>query len=131
MTINEKKQESDQGREHITSSSEAPGSTKVVHCKREPYTVYIGRSTAGQPLRFGNPFKIGPDGDRDEVIAKHRQWLEGTAFTGFMQDERQWILDNLHTLEGQVLGCWCKPKHACHGDTYVALLNRCRTESDR
>src|SRR5690554_3305781 len=32
--------------------------------------VYIGR-----PSKWGNPFVIGKDGDRDEVIAKYRQWL--------------------------------------------------------
>jgi hypothetical protein len=39
----------------------------VVHCKREPYDVYIGR-----PSKWGNPFQIGRDGTRDEVIAKYR-----------------------------------------------------------
>jgi hypothetical protein len=32
--------------------------------------VYIGRSS-----KWGNPFRIGPDGDRATVIAKHERWL--------------------------------------------------------
>ena len=37
--------------------------TRVVNCKKEPYDVYIGR-----PSKWGNPFKIGRDGSRQEVI---------------------------------------------------------------
>jgi len=32
--------------------------------------VYIGR-----PSPLGNPFKIGRDGTRDEVVARYREWL--------------------------------------------------------
>lgn len=42
----------------------------VVHCKRDPHDVYIGR-----PSKFDNPFVIGPDGTREEVIEKYRNWL--------------------------------------------------------
>ncbi len=31
------------------------GNTKVVHCKRAPFDIYIGR-----PSKWGNPFVIGP-----------------------------------------------------------------------
>lgn len=32
--------------------------------------VYVGRGS-----KWGNPFRIGPDGDRVVVIAKHARWL--------------------------------------------------------
>ena len=32
--------------------------------------VYVGR-----PSKWGNPFVIGRDGTRDEVIAKYRAWI--------------------------------------------------------
>jgi hypothetical protein len=45
-----------------SSTSSAPsGRTRVVHCKRERYDVYIER---GRGSRWGNPFVIGRDGDR-------------------------------------------------------------------
>lgn len=37
--------------------------TKVVHCQKEPYDVLIDRTT-----KWGNPWKIGKDGNRDEEI---------------------------------------------------------------
>lgn len=39
--------------------------TKVIHCKKESYDVYIGR-----PSIWGNPYSIGKDGPRNVVINK-------------------------------------------------------------
>ena len=54
----------------------------VVHCKKWPYDVYIGRPSLGirrdipgSDGRWGNPFVAGKDGTREEVIAKHKAWL--------------------------------------------------------
>jgi len=80
--------------------------TTVVHCKQEEFDVYIGR-----PSKWGNPFSIGRDGSRSQVIQKYRDWI-------VHQDE---LLDSLHELRGKRLGCWCKPKD-CHGDVLVKLI---------
>lgn len=82
-------------------------SGRVVHCKREPYDVYIGRGS-----KWGNPFVIGTDGTREEVIAKYRAYLA----------TRPGLIAALPELSGKVLGCWCSPK-ACHGDILVELSN--------
>jgi len=74
--------------------------TRVVHCKREPYDVYIGR-----PSVWGNPYAIGNDGDRAEVIAKFERYL--------VNNPR--LLARVGELKGKTLGCWCAPK-ACHGE---------------
>lgn len=79
----------------------------VVHCKVSPYDVYIGRGS-----KWGNPFKIGPDGDRDAVITKYAEWL-------FEQPQ---LLQEAASLKGKVLGCWCAPK-ACHGDVLAEIAN--------
>jgi hypothetical protein len=34
-----------------------------------------GAVTIGRGGKWGNPFRIGPDGDRAAVIAKHERWL--------------------------------------------------------
>jgi len=75
--------------------------TTVVHCKsRIPFDVYIGR-----PSEWGNPFEIGVDGSREEVIAKYETW--------FLQQPR--LLAKVSELKGKTLACWCAPL-ACHGD---------------
>lgn len=73
---------------------------KVVHCKKSHYEVYIGR-----PSKWGNPFTIGTDGSREEVIKKYREWL-------LQQDN---LLEALPELYGKTIACWCSPL-ACHGD---------------
>ncbi len=83
--------------------------SRVVHFKREKYDIYIGR-----PSMWGNPYEIGVHGTREEVIAKYEQYLLNNKN----------LLDNLGSLKGKVLGCWCHPKH-CHGDIlckYVSLI---------
>ena len=82
--------------------------TNVVHCKRNQYDVYIGR-----PGPFGNPFKIGPDGTREEVVEKYAEWV-------LTQPE---LLAKIRSeLKEKVLGCWCAPK-LCHGDIIAELAN--------
>ena len=81
---------------------------KVVHCKRDKYDVYIGR-----PGPYGNPFEIGRDGTREEVVEKYAEWV-------LTQPE---LLATIKVeLKDKVLGCWCAPK-LCHGDILVELTN--------
>jgi bacteriorhodopsin len=79
--------------------------SNVVHCKRARYDVYIGR-----PSKWGNPFAIGRDGTRKQVIARYERWL-------LTQPE---LVASLHELEGKTLGCWCA-RRACHGDVLARL----------
>lgn len=85
--------------------------TKVVHCKKNGYDVYIGR-----PGKWGNPFCVGEDGTREEVISKYKEYILS----------RPKLLAQLHELKDKVLGCWCKPK-PCHGDVLVELMERGQT----
>lgn len=80
---------------------------RVVHCMQEPDCVYIGR-----PSKWGNIFKIGPDGDRKEVIDKYREWIV----------TQPQLMADLHELKGKKLGCWCVPD-MCHGHVLAELVN--------
>ena len=66
-------------------------------------TVLIDRRT-----EWGNPFRIGPDGDRDTVIALYRSDLWHRIRTGHLG------LEELAELDGCWLACWCDPL-PCHG----------------
>lgn len=87
----------------------------VVHCKRESYDVYIGR-----PSKWGNPFSIPKDGDREEVINKYYYWLHGQIYLPGKIPPT--IKEIRKALKGKVLGCWCAPK-ACHGDILAEIAN--------
>jgi hypothetical protein len=70
--------------------------------------VYIGR-----PSMWGNPFAIGRDGTREEVIAKYKEYLINNM----------WLMSQLHRLKGKNLVCFCAPQ-ACHGDVLLSLANK-------
>ncbi|MYH38826.1 MAG: DUF4326 domain-containing protein, partial [Rhodospirillaceae bacterium] len=67
-------------------------------------TVLIDRRT-----RWGNPFRIGRDGSREEVIARYRADLWRRIRAGEI------ALEELAALDGCWLACWCEPL-PCHGD---------------
>lgn len=97
---------------------------RVVHCKVDRFDSLIDRTTL-----FGNPFIIGKDGDRGQVIKKHKQWILGIAYQHVTWRGRTGpqVLSLVHDLHGDVLGCWCAP-HACHGDILLELANKIRDE---
>ncbi len=70
--------------------------------------VYIGR-----PSKWGNPFVIGEDGTREEVLFKYRLWL---------LSQPQLIKEIKKELKGKDLICFCKPK-PCHGDLLLKIAN--------
>jgi len=78
---------------------------KVVNIKKSPYDVYIGRGS-----KWGNPFVIGVDGNRDEVISQYREYIKAKTE----------LFNQIPELRGKTLGCHCKPA-ACHGDVLKEL----------
>ncbi len=84
--------------------------TKVVNIdKGGSHDVYIGRGSD-----WGNPYAIGFDGDRDEVIRKYQYDFERNFLKSSKEDALR--------LKGKILGCHCKPA-ACHGDVIANYLN--------
>lgn len=71
--------------------------------------VYVGRGS-----KWGNPYQIPQDGDRDRVC-----WCYEQHYIKFKPS----ILDDIETLEGKVLGCYCSPQR-CHGDELAKRANK-------
>lgn len=100
--------------------------TTVVHCRKSPYTVYIGRANGDLPeSKWANPFKIGKDAlgnewTRDQVISLYESWVRQTPE----------LMAALPELRDQVLGCWCSPE-ACHGHVLVKLLAELDRETSK
>jgi len=85
----------------------APPKTRVVNIWKESFDIYIGR-----PSPWGNPFHIGRDGTREEVISKFRRYLSNSPLL---------VGRGRKVLKGKVLGCFCPPL-PCHGDVWVEVL---------
>jgi hypothetical protein len=85
---------------------------RVVHVRKEPFTLYIGRAFGGEfeQSKWANPFQV---------------WNRGrfNCLHEFETYARRELWHMLHELDNQTLGCWCKPK-ACHGE----VLKRLREE---
>jgi len=84
---------------------------RVVNRRSRPHDcdpIYVGRPTV-----WGNPFTLGRDGDRAEVIAKYRAWL--LAQPDLVERARR-------ELRGRDLECWCAPL-ACHADVLLEVAN--------
>jgi hypothetical protein len=85
----------------------SPRVARVVHVRSGEHDVYIGR-----PGVWGNPFVIGKDGTRDDVVEKYRRWVVGQPT----------LMARIGELRGKTLGCFCAPKR-CHGDVLAHLAN--------
>lgn len=92
---------------------------KVVHIRRDRYDIYVGRGSI-----WGNPFKMGRDGDRREVLLRYKEYL--------LHGEGRHLLARLGELEGKTLGCFCAnagglttpDETRCHGQILLQLLER-------
>jgi len=78
------------------------------------FTLYIGRDVKYKGKyypwsKWANPFTKSQYGDR--CIKLYENYIK----------KREDLMDSLKELEGQVLGCWCKP-NPCHGDILVKLF---------
>lgn len=79
----------------------------VVNSKRESYDIYIGR-----PSKWGNPFVLGKDGNRQQVVEKFEKYIK----------TKPELMASLPELRGKKLGCFCAPL-SCHGDVLAKLAN--------
>ena len=88
--------------------------TCVVNARYDYYDIYIGRGNRFLNLpesEWANPYRIGPDGGREEVLAKYEAHVRS----------RPDLMARLEELRGKRLGCWCAPK-PCHGLVLIKLL---------
>lgn len=86
--------------------------TEVVNLRSKPFEAYVAPGSVvriDRKSKWGNPFVIGKDGDRDEVIRKYESWLWARIRAG------QFAIEDLAELDGKRLACWCAPL-PCHGD---------------
>lgn len=66
----------------------------------------------GRPSKWGNRFRIGRDGTRDEVIAKYEEWFRSQTV----------LIESLKELRGKDLVCFCAPQR-CHAEVLLKFAN--------
>jgi len=65
--------------------------------------------------------KVGKDGNLDTVLTKYRDYINNTNTV---------LKNDIHELQGKVLGCWCVGKHACHAQILAELANNCEVNAE-
>ena len=66
-----------------------------------------------RPTKWGNPFNITPECDRDQAISKFMEYVFSKP--GFADEIKA-------SLRGKDLVCCCAPKF-CHGDILIVIAN--------
>jgi len=85
-----------------------------------------GGEYIGRPSPLGNPFVIGPDGDRAAVIDQYEQWLTEIWNKGGKNAQLTELfrLAEIHRKQDLLtLLCWCAPR-PCHGDIIADFVRR-------
>lgn len=86
-----------------------------------PEIRYIGRAWGGWPeSQFYNPFHVGKDGTRAEVLEKFIAYWYAPA-------QKQLRAAAMQLDENEILGCWCHPL-SCHGDIIAGYVQWKRQE---
>lgn len=75
-----------------------------------------------RPGLFGNPFTIGKDGNRDEVVEKHLLYIKERV------EKEPVFRQEIKELFGKNLLCCCAPKR-CHGDNLKLLCEELNKSS--
>lgn len=88
---------------------------KIKNLKEEQpkqyWDIRINRSSI-----FGNPFKIGQDGTRDEVVELYRAYFKSSIEKSAIFEAEVNRLIKMYKRFGQLnLFCWCAPR-SCHGE---------------
>ena len=87
------------------------------YAPNDPNIFYIARKVRKwHRSALANPFRMGRDGDRKEVIEKYRHWLwQQIKCKGPAYWELRRIVEMYKRGKAVLLGCWCFPS-PCHGD---------------
>jgi hypothetical protein len=94
------------------------GETVVANFQRDKHLIQWatqnGKMLAiDRTSKWGNPFILGPDGDRDRVC---------DCFEKHYAPNKDSFTKSAHELKGKVLCCHCYPER-CHGDSLIGLFS--------
>ena len=90
-------------------------------------TIYVGRRS-----KWGNPFQITALVKREKAVEFYKECILNNTMAYYYFDEIyateiynhfKYISENLHTLKGKNLACWCSLKFMCHADVLLQLAN--------
>jgi hypothetical protein len=94
----------------------------VVHCKKEPYDVYIGRGS-----KWGNPFSHKHSQLAEVIVDTREEAIE--CYKNWLSTRPDLVEAAKKELKGKVLGCFCDPLD-CHGHVLAKIANEEEKEDE-
>ncbi|MHB1273641.1 MAG: DUF4326 domain-containing protein [Rhodanobacter sp.] len=109
--------------------------------KRTPIRIQLSRKKGwrmppnsvcvARPSEWGNPWRIGRDGDATYCVEQYRRLLIGQPVDAWPNDEfDQHRAIHMGSggiarvfLAGKNLACWCRLDQPCHADVLLRLAN--------
>jgi hypothetical protein len=98
----------------MTPAAEARVPHRIQRQRRQGWRLPTHAVSVTRPGRWGNPFRIGRDGDRAQVLQR---------FEAYAGDRLAHDPGWLAPLRGKDLACWCPEGIACHADILLRLAN--------
>lgn len=90
-----------------------------------PNDVYVGR-----PSKWGNPWKVSAETDREIFVAVYKDWVYGridrpvTGLTRTLYKRVPFTIEDIkRELKGRRLFCWCPPGVACHAKVLAEIAD--------
>jgi len=86
-------------------------------------TICVDRST-----KWGNPFIVGKHGNRARCVELHTLLLGGymCVSNGDPEEQKKYMgfaKNNIESLRGKNLACWCPLDKPCHADILLEAAN--------
>ena len=94
----------------------------IGRAKRGIGSLLPGQAYVSRPSVLGNPYALGRDGSREQVIAQYRRWLWAQLQAPGSAQERELrrLLAQARSGELELL-CWCAPL-PCHAEVVRSAL---------
>lgn len=117
--------------------------TRIQRKRTKDYTQPLGTIYVGRPTKWGNPFKLTPDGRimyKSEDRTLLDPWVYWSVSGGYTIKDvvelyELWLTGKLHKmglcmppdpkeLKGGNLSCWCPLDKPCHADILLKYANK-------
>lgn len=93
--------------------------------KLPPDTVVVSR-----PSKWGNPFIVGKHGTQQEcvrcfrlLVVRYLRVSTDSECVAAQQKFLDYAEENIQSLRGKNLACWCRSDQACHADVLLEIAN--------
>ncbi len=113
----------------LTPRDEPPVPVRIRLSRRKGWKMPANTIVVARPTPWGNPFKIGVDGNAARSVELYHTMLAGyyciSCKTDFDVQKKAvaYARKNIRKLRGKNLACWCALDMPCHADVLLEIAN--------